>query len=241
MNSPAAAPYVPLDEREAGYTAVELAAETLGRDLCKNLVDILLSQKTPLEEQSPIEQEYRIAWLRDQTRSLVRRALELLTANNHPACSAILAGIHIGDDITAKLVIPANAPGRHDLIDRRKQPVVLVMCNAEEYLRELDQVKALSAQGDLFVMKEAAVSKSLENSEITDSMIIDGLYTFRQIDVRAPIWSRLTDEVRHAARAWYLELDRDPSAPLPVLLSPYEFQKPNDGDETGSASPDSNA
>lgn len=222
MNEAAPAPYVPIDERESGYTAVELAAETLGQDLCRNLVDLLLGMRKPMIDMSPLEQEGHIIRLRDQTKALVRKALEILVAGEYPACAAILSGIAIGDEITVKLTIPANAPGRHELIDRRKQPVVLVMGNPEEYLAKLDEVKARSAQGDLFALKQDAVAQRLENSEITDQMVIDGLVAFR-VDVRPPVWSRLTNEVRHDARAWYLELDRDPRAPMPASLLPYRM------------------
>jgi hypothetical protein len=223
MTEAAPLPYTPIDERESGYTAVELAAETLGKDLCANLWDLLLQQKKPLADLSPIEQEGHLIRLRDRTKTLVRQALEILTAGEYPACAAILAGISISDEITVKLVIPANAPGRHELIDRRKQPVVLVMANPEEYAARMEEVKARSAQGELFTLKEDAVRKSLENVEVTDPMIVDGLFMQGVLDVRPPVWSKLNDDLRHAARAFYLELDRNPKATMPDVLLPYRI------------------
>lgn len=220
--------YTPIDERESGYTAVELAAETLGKDLVHNLWDMLLQQKKVLSDLSPIEQENHLQRLRDRTRTLVRQALEIMTAAEYPACAAVITGISFGDDITVKLTIPATAAGRHELIDRRKQPVVLVMANPEEYSARMDEVKARSAQGDLFAMKQEGQRKSMENIDVTDPMIVDGLFMAGVLDVRPPHWARMNDELRHAARAFYLELDRNPKAAMPDVLLPYRII-PGDG------------
>lgn len=129
--------------------AIAFAAENLGREM----LDALMSQIERMPGWSMAAEKTRSEALqafKAAVEKTIQEAIRVIGTGQFPACAAVLSNVSFGGDIRATLKIDRSAPGRHQLIDMAGLPVVILMASPEDYLARMQDVKARSAQGDLF-------------------------------------------------------------------------------------------
>lgn len=144
--------------------------EGLGRALLEDILNFIRQQKKLWESMSEADQKLALDWMRESVRNLVQKAVGSIAQGEYPAVVAQLTGVHISNGIGCKLIIDRAAPNRHALMDFQGQTVILVLAEPDKYLRDMDQVKATAAQGDMF----GEVSDPSDSDPLDDTPEFEG-------------------------------------------------------------------
>lgn len=136
-------------EEPPALTPVQLASETLGRDL----MQVLLQEIRALPDVWPKLNEKKQAAVIERIRNSVERgttvAVKLIAAGGNPTISGILESVAIKEGIKATFKVSQFDPMRHELIDSQGKVCLLVVANAADHLGGTDEVKPDPDQPDL--------------------------------------------------------------------------------------------
>lgn len=130
-------------------TPIQLASETLGRDL----LQVLLQEVHALPDVWPKLTEKKQAAVIERLRSVIERAtthaVKLIAAGGNPTISGILESVAIKEGIKATFKVSQFDPMRHELIDSQGKVCLLVVANAADHLGGMEEVKPSPDQGGL--------------------------------------------------------------------------------------------
>ncbi|MGP9826861.1 DNA translocase FtsK [Ectopseudomonas khazarica] len=145
-------------------TPVQMASETLGRDL----MQVLLQEIRALPDVWPKLNEKKQAAVIERIRSSVERsatvAVKLIAAGGNPTISGILESVAIKEGIKATFKVSQFDPMRHELIDSQGKVCLLVVANAADHLGGTDEVKPDPDQADL-LDKDGEFEDDVANAE----------------------------------------------------------------------------
>lgn len=137
------------DGEQPKLTPIQLASETLGRDL----LQVLLQEVRALPDVWPKLTEKKQAAVIERLRSVIERAtthsVKLIAAGGNPTISGILESVAIKEGIKATFKVSQFDPMRHELIDSQGKVCLLVVANAADHLGGMDEVKPDPDQGEL--------------------------------------------------------------------------------------------
>ncbi|MBL0142640.1 MAG: hypothetical protein IPP91_11205 [Betaproteobacteria bacterium] len=126
--------------------AVELARETLGRDLLEALIMEIRLMPDVWEKLGQEAQDDVLDRLRNRVRDLTRQAVGLIVSSERTVLAATVESVTFKDGIKATLKIAKTARGRHDLADQKGADVVVVIADPGEYLQGMDAVRGEDEQ-----------------------------------------------------------------------------------------------
>lgn len=130
-------------------TPIEMASETLGRDL----LQVLLQEVRALPDVWPKLNEKRQANVIERLQQVVtdttKRAVKILASGARPTISGILESVAIKEGIKATFKVSQFDPMRHDLIDSQGKVCLLVVANADDHLGGMDEVTPEPDQPEL--------------------------------------------------------------------------------------------
>lgn len=145
-------------------TPIQLASETLGRDL----LQVLLQEVRALPDVWPKLTEKKQAAVIERLRNVIERAtthsVKLIAAGGNPTISGILESVAIKEGIKATFKVSQFDPMRHELIDSQGKVCLLVVANAADHLGGMDEVKPDPDQGEL-LNGGAAFEDEVANAE----------------------------------------------------------------------------
>jgi len=139
--------------KSTAVDAVELAAETLGKDLLEALITEVQQSHVGWDNMTQIQQDGTIERLRRRVQILVGEALRVLFAGEFPATPATLVGLTCRKGIKAVLDISRSGHSRYELMDSIGRQVLVVIANPDDYTARMAEVRARQKQGDLFQAK----------------------------------------------------------------------------------------
>lgn len=137
-------------KQEEMRDAVELAAETLGKDLLTALINELQVAKAAWGQLSELDQNASIERLRQRVHKLVGEALGIMLLQQYPVVAATVVGVRFKKGITVALSLDKRAEGRHDLADAEGKSVLVVIADPDELREGMASIRAAAKQGELF-------------------------------------------------------------------------------------------
>lgn len=154
---------------------IELAEETLGRDL----MQVLLQEIRALPDVWPKLSENRQAGVIDRVRaavdSTVRRTVKILAARDLPAISGVLESVAIKEGIKATFKVSQFDPLRHELIDQTGKVCMLVVATHDDYTAAMSEIKPDPDQHGLdLVDEEEELQGDLLAGDSTSAHTFDG-------------------------------------------------------------------
>lgn len=153
---------------------IQLAADTLGRDILGALVDELKAAPDCWQKMNSIQQDDCINRLRKRTHEVVTSALELLLRGHYPSCEAELDSISVRKGIQVRLTIPRGSRNFHELADAVGTRVLVVIADPEDYEQRMDEVRAAADQGELFGGEESSDDPPGEGADY-GAVVVDTL------------------------------------------------------------------
>ena len=186
-------------EELQALTPIEMASETLGRDL----MQVALQEMRALPDAWPKLNEKKQTAVIERLRSAVERsvtiAVKLIAAGGNPTISGILESVAIKEGIKATFKVSQFDPMRHELTDSQGKVCLIVVANAADHLGGTDEVKADPDQADL-LDKGGEFEDDVANAEAeTGPGNQDPLYTEAVqfvITSRRPMISALQRELK---------------------------------------------
>lgn len=116
-------------------TVVALAARTLSGDLRDHFIDVFRGMKNPWYMLSEMEQTRIAEDIGDTCRGLVRRAVEMIAADDFPTITATLSDVKIKKDgIEGKIGLGRFDPERHVLFDAAGKEVMVILTDSARYI-----------------------------------------------------------------------------------------------------------
>jgi hypothetical protein len=126
--------------------SIEVAADRMGGELLKALVDEVRTAPAQWSKLSEVQQEQLIARLRSVVHLETRKAVHLIAKGAREAARVTIESITVKDGAKAVLRVGDSI---HELIDYVGQPAVLVMCDPEQFFAAGDDVEADADQPGL--------------------------------------------------------------------------------------------
>nr|WP_298165266.1 DNA translocase FtsK [uncultured Pseudomonas sp.] len=121
-------------------TPIEMASETLGRDLLQVLLQEVRALPDVWNKLTEKRQANVIERLRQVVEDTTKRTVKILAAGGRPTISGILESVAIKEGIKATFKVSQFDPMRHDLIDSQGKVCLLVVASAEDHLGGIDDV-----------------------------------------------------------------------------------------------------
>lgn len=144
----------PADAETQASKTFALSAENMGRDLAQALIDELRNMPDHWPRLNKELQQGIIDRFKARVGAAIQSAQHMLTASKFTAVPATLTGVSRKGGIKSGLVIAKDAPGRHDLFDSEGKPVLVVIVDHAQWLQNMDELKAVGNQADLFDREE---------------------------------------------------------------------------------------
>ena len=120
---------------------VDLARETMGRDLLEALVAEIRLMPDVWQKLGQEAQDDVIERLGNRVRDLTRQAVGLIVSTERTVLAATVDSVTFKDGIKATLKIAKTARGRHDLADQEGADVVLVIADPGEYFQGMVEIR----------------------------------------------------------------------------------------------------
>lgn len=149
MTEEAAATTQPEAQPQAEKTFA-ISAATMGRDLTAALLEELRNMPDQWSRLNKDLQQKIIDRFKERVSNAIQTAQHMLTASRFTAVPAALTHVNRKGGIKAGLVIAKDAPGRHELFDAEGAKVLVVIVDPAQWLKEMEDLKAVGNQADLF-------------------------------------------------------------------------------------------
>lgn len=131
-------------------TAIQLAAETLGRDMLDALVQEFDRMPEAWPRMAHHLQEQTIRRLEVTVRNLVTNALAILLKGDFPACRAVVESVQFKDGIKAVMKVARTEHSRYELAEHVGTPVVVVLHDPAQYFERMETVRSQKGQAEMF-------------------------------------------------------------------------------------------
>lgn len=146
---------VEINEEELEAQALEMSAETLGKDLMGLVIQELKAlpdvwQKLPKHRQDEV-----IGRIRMQVVSSTKHAVSIIAAQGRAKVVGELESITIKNGTKAVIKVNSNnaSSSKQELYESEGQPVHLVLASAEQYIGGVDEIRGEEDQHDMFENK----------------------------------------------------------------------------------------
>lgn len=125
--------------------AIELNTDTLSGDVTAAILDKVRGTNMSWGMMPEGQQRTFAREIDELARYLVKEAVNLVAADGQPVIRAKLGAVKgnkdVAGDIDANITISGTSEGRHDLMDARGLPVMIVVADHERYIGEREPVK----------------------------------------------------------------------------------------------------
>ena len=128
---------------------LHLAAESMGQDLLQGLIQEIRLMPDCWQKLSEKKQTEVIERLQRQVTQAVGRAVHIIAGQERQVAYGKLESVAVKDQIKAVLVINTHSPCKHELMDAVRQDCLIILGGAEEFMGDLDSVKADPDQNPL--------------------------------------------------------------------------------------------